>query len=153
MQERKSQKVKIRKGYDPVPRVVFNCTGVPRTKQAMKAECDINNIMRKFEKSGIVDHLSKYDGRYGQFIGAPEYHEAMNQVAEAAEMFMEIPAKIRKRFNNDPAEFLEFVQNEDNRDELVSMGLARAPTPAPEPEKEQEVGSGVTPSDTPSEGV
>ena len=119
----------------------------------MKAECDINNIMRKFEKSGIVDHLSKYDGRYGQFIGAPEYHEAMNQVAEAAEMFMEIPAKIRKRFNNDPAEFLEFVQNEDNRDELVSMGLARAPTPAPEPEKEQEVGSGVTPSDTPSEGV
>ena len=136
------EKVKIRKPYDPVERVPFICTGTPRTKQAMKNECDINNIMAKFEKTGLFDHLTKYNGDYGNFIGAPEYHEAMNAVVEAENMFMEIPAKIRSRFENDPAKFLEFVQDPANTDEIISMGLARAPTPAPNVGDEPEPGPG-----------
>lgn len=32
--------------------------------------------------------------------------------------------EVRKRFNYDPAAFLEFADNPENLDELVAMGLA-----------------------------
>lgn len=148
--------VTIRKPYDPVERVAFECQGPTVVKASFQDECDINRIMRKFEKQGVVTHLRQVEGRYGDFCSAPEYHEACNQVVAAREMFATVPAKIRKRFNNDPAEFLEFAQDPGNVDELREMGLARpestrakqeapggpeggaeAPPPAPEPEPPQ----------------
>ena len=47
-------------------------------------------------------------------------------------MFEELPSQIRKKFNNDPAQFLDFVQNENNKDALYEMGLALAPIPIEE---------------------
>lgn len=37
---------------------------------------------------------------------------------------MALPAQVRAKFSNDAAEFLDFVQNPKNADELVAMGLA-----------------------------
>jgi hypothetical protein len=52
-------------------------------------------------------------------------------------MFMSLPAKIRSRFQNDPGAFLDFVQNPENRDEMIELGLAKAQPRAPvEPEAE-----------------
>ena len=138
-------KVVIRKPYDPVTPVRFETSGESHVKQAAKAECDINTIMAKYEKSGLVTHTARYSGNYGNFIGAPEYHEAMNAVVQADAMFMTLPSSIRKRFGNDPADFLAFVQNPDNAGELVSMGLAKRPSTAPtepEPVSQGDVGDG-----------
>ena len=38
-------------------------------------------------------------------------------------MFEELPATIRKKFENDPAKFLDFVNDERNADEMVELGL------------------------------
>ncbi|AXL15503.1 internal scaffolding protein [Microviridae sp.] len=118
---------KIRKPYDKPVRVSFATVGESRTKQASKKECDMNHIMRKAARTGLVDHVSRYQGRYGDFVGPEDYHQAVNVVIAADNMFASLPAAVRGRFDNDPSAFLDFVQNPENSDELVSMGLKEAP--------------------------
>ena len=86
--------------------------GSSRTKQSFAAETNINNIMAKFEKTALLEHVTEYQGQYGDFTSVPQdFHQAMNQVRDAEIMFMTIPAKIRETYKNDPGEFLEFVEN------------------------------------------
>lgn len=125
--------MQIRKPYDPVERVAFVPKGETMTKQSMSAECDINNIMAKYEKTGIINHARTIEGRYGDFVGAPEFHEAMNQVLRAEAMFAELPSSLRKRFGNDPAEFLAFAQDPANQEEIYDLGLAERPEAPAEP--------------------
>lgn len=133
--------MKIRKPFEPSEGVAFVTEGETMTKQSHQDECDINTIMKQFAKTGLVRHTAAHQGRYGDFIGAPEYQEACNRVLEARQMFESLPAGVRKRFQNDPAEFLAFVHDPANEEELVKMGLAKArkealdaPEPAPEPD-------------------
>lgn len=139
----------------PTPRVQFSTTGPSLTKQSHMKECDINLIMAKWEKTGILEHRNTHEGSYGDFTSAPgDYQESLNAVLDAETMFSELPSKIRRRFGNDPGQFLDFVQDPDNADEMVSLGLSdgpskdevledpptppkpakTAPTPPPEPE-------------------
>jgi len=93
----------------------------------MAPECDINSIMKKYERTGILEHRNRFEGAYGDFTSSPEsYHEAMNSVLLADEMFSTLPSKVRRRFHNDPAAFLEFTANPENAEEMVRMGLATA---------------------------
>lgn len=109
-------------------RVSTSTTGPTLTKQAAKAECDINQILRKYVKTGLMTHINEQSPQYGDFSNPPLYQDAMNRVIEAQKSFMTLPAAIRKRFNNDPAEFLEFVSQPDSLEELRKMGLATTPT-------------------------
>lgn len=123
---------RLRGGARERPRVFAPTGGVARTKQSFKAECDINNIMAKFGRTGAVAHVNRYSGRYGLF--APiDFRDAMETVRQASEMFDALPAKLRARFSNDPAVFLEFVQDKENLPELRKLGLAMAEKPAPVP--------------------
>jgi len=99
------------------------CDDPSLTEQSFKKDCDINYIMAQFKKTGLFSHVSKYHGKYEDFTGYPDYHEAMNIVAQADEMFMTLPADIRARFDNDPGAFIEFVDNPDNAEEMRKMGL------------------------------
>ena len=117
--------MEFRTPYSPHKRLQFTPTGVSRTHQSMAPECDINNIMRRFEKTGVLDHLNRYEGSYGDFTAVPsDYHEAINSVMETNEMFLTLPAKIRKRFGNDPGQFLDFVQDPSNQDDMIKLGIA-----------------------------
>lgn len=109
-----------------------------RTKQAFKDECDINKIMDRYQKTGILPDTIH---RVAQYIDATDpnfdFQHAMEQVAQAKTMFENIPAAIRERFENDPAKFVEFCENPANLPELTEMGLA---TP-----RAQSGGGGSTP--------
>ncbi len=99
-------------------------SGKGRTKQSHRDECDINQIMKRFEKSGMIEHTNNYQGNYGDFTRIPEsYQAALELVREADEMFLTLPAKVRLSFNNDPGHFLGFVQNPENIDEMRELGL------------------------------
>lgn len=109
---------------------VFPGDRVLRTKQEFKQECDVNYILRNYATRGAEAHFAKYGGRYGDFLGPSEYLEAVESARLAQEMFEDLPAKIRKKFSNDPAAFLEFVQNPENAEEMLELGLREKP-PAP----------------------
>lgn len=101
--------------------------GEGRTHQSAKDECDINVIMARWEKSRIIEHVSRTGGSYGDFLDVPQdFHAAMQQVIEAEEAFSSLPSSIRKRFANDPGAFLEFVGDPANENEMRSMGLLKA---------------------------
>lgn len=97
------------------------------TKQSFRDECDVNVLMKRFRNVHGVDFLNRYqgylNGQFGDFSSVVDYRTALDQISEARGYFEALPAKVRSRFSNDPAEFLDFVQNPENRDELISMGL------------------------------
>ena len=64
------------------PRVITPITGESMTKQSFKGECDVNKIMAKFEKTGIIDHYAKYAPTYGE-VPAANLLDAMQIVATA----------------------------------------------------------------------
>ncbi len=105
------------------PRVQFECVGRSRTKQAERDACDINKIMAKYVKTGLVSHLNRHGGDYG-FATSVSFHEAMNVVTKADSMFADLPAEVRRRFSGEPGEFLDFVQDESNHEEMIKLGLA-----------------------------
>lgn len=110
----------------PRRRVQKVFTKPSRTHQEFKDECDINKIMKKFEKTALLTHVNKHPGGYGDFSSAPDYQEALNIVLQATEMFDSVPSHIRKQFGNDPAQFLAFVEDPANAGRMVEMGLATA---------------------------
>lgn len=119
---------KLNRAYGPKRRVRVVNHEPSQTKQSFTQECDINQIMAKFQKTGAIDHLAKHQDQYG-FANSQSFHEAMNIVSTAKSMFQELPSSIRRKFENDPAKFLDFVEDPDNHDELVTLGLANAPIP------------------------
>lgn len=137
--------------YGPHLKVRFETVGPSLTRQASKAECDINRVMERFEKTGILEHRNTFQGAYGDFTEVPQdYHEAVNQVLAADGMFASLPSKIRRRFGNDPAEFVDFVADPRNAEELARMGLSKPeegelldeePGKAPRPSKAAPGGS------------
>lgn len=96
-----------------------------QTKQSFKASCDINNIMVKYVKTGVFDHVRQYQGQYYD-ANPTDYHEAMNIVVNAQQMFDDLPAKARDYFRNDPANFLQFFEDnpEDGPELLYELGLS-----------------------------
>lgn len=107
-----------------------------RTQQHFKEETDINNIMAKFAKTGLVDHVNNIQGAYGDFSTVQDYQLHLDQVMAADAAFMALPSGIRRRFDNDPAHLLAFLQDPRNRDEAIALGLVE-PAPPPEPKGDQ----------------
>lgn len=105
------------------------------TKQSFKDECDVNNIVALYARTQDASLLNARLAA-GQFADLPagfEYQDALNLVVEGRQAFEALPSKIRERFNNDPAKFLEFMADAENQDEAIKLGLAtRRPEPAPE---------------------
>ena len=130
--------VKIIHPYGPKIKVRLTCTGPGKAKQSFQAECDINNIMAKYQKTGLLDHINKHGESYG-FASSLDFTQANQVIAKANSMFEELPSATRNRFDNDPAKFLDFVQNPDNLEEMQSLGLANTPVPGATPDLDRPV--------------
>lgn len=100
--------------------------GSGRTRQSFKEECDINNIMARFSRTGVLDFVNRLEPRYGDVTGL-DYQQAMDVVATARSMFEDLPSALRARFENDPAQLLDFMADPANRDEAVKLGLSPRP--------------------------
>lgn len=95
----------------------------PGARQSFKDECDINNILKKYQKTGVVDWLAKHEGTYAD-VSAFDFMSAQMTIVEAKRMFGDLPSSVRKRFSNDPAEFLLFMEDDSNLEEAIKLGLA-----------------------------
>lgn len=119
-----------------------------RTKQSFVAQCDINNIIKQFRQTGQIAHMSAraLQGTYEDLPDPMDFQDALNIVLDSEAAFATLPSQVRARFGNDPNEFLSFMANPANQDEIIKMGLAtdkRPPPPPPTP---------PSPSSTPSGG-
>jgi phage internal scaffolding protein len=109
----------------------LHCEDATLTQQHYKDECDINNILRQFNVTGLLPE-NTLSPRYGDFTGISDYQSALNQVIAAEDEFMRLPAQIRARFDNDPSNLIEFLENSDNKDEAIKLGLVNKPEDLPQ---------------------
>ncbi len=79
--------------------------------------------MARFLKTGAITHYAAHSEEYGDATQV-DLLDAQLVVAQAQTMFEELPSNIRKKFENDPGKFLDFVQNPANLEEMQELGLA-----------------------------
>lgn len=119
-----SQKVIVRK--DGTVQVGTVNTEESKTRQEFKDECDINHIMKRYEQTGEVHHLNRKSGVYADLAHIGDFQGMMDKIVHAQTAFGELPAEVRFRFGNDPAQLIEFLQDTKNKDEAVRLGLIEA---------------------------
>lgn len=98
--------------------------GESMTQQSDLPQSDIHNIIKQFERTGVLNHDAKYQGTYGDYGSMPDFKEAQYLIANAKSMFNELPATIREEHANDPARFLDWIQNPKNRDAIEEKGFS-----------------------------
>jgi len=99
-------------------------------QQQFAEECDINTIVKRFGLTGELPNGVAMPVS-GDFSGVTDFHSAMNIVRQAQEAFMELPGDIRERFANDPSKVMAFLENPENRDEAIKLGLVAKPAEVP----------------------
>lgn len=110
------------------PHALIFPKGEGRTEEAHAGEANINTIMAKASRGELQDYAAKYEPKYGDATG-PDYLEANILIANANSMFEELPANLRSRFNHDPSQFIEFVNDPENKEELIKLKLIKKPQP------------------------
>lgn len=95
------------------------------TEQHFKDTCDVNKIIRKYDKTGLINHVNEVEAKYGDMTGL-DYKAAMDLVVKIGQEFEQFPSHIRNRFRNSPEKYLEFMENPENREEAIKLGLVRA---------------------------
>ena len=99
------------------------------TEQHYKERCDVNNVIRRYQDTGLLDHVSVLEAKYGD-MPAGEFKQMMDMVIDVQARFAEFPLKIRNKFRNDPEAFFQFMEDPANRPEAIAMGLIRSDWPA-----------------------
>lgn len=89
----------------------------------MAFDCDVNNIMAKYRKTGVFPEVRPGQPVYADFSTTADYHTSLNQVIEAQEAFDLLPAHIRERMGNDPGALIDFVNDPANQEEGEQLGL------------------------------
>lgn len=93
------------------------------TVQSEKDNSDINTIVKRFGLTGAVPSNPRLPLEE-DFMEVTDYHSAMNAIRNAERSFMQIPAEIRAKFDNDPQKFADFCLDPENLDEIDKLGLA-----------------------------
>ena len=91
----------------------LHCEDATLTQQHYKDETDINNILRQFNITGLLPE-NTLSPRYGDFSGISDYQSALNAVIAAESDF----------------ELINFLENDQNYDEAVKLGLVNQKTEA-----------------------
>ena len=100
------------------------------TIQSAADETDINVMIARYQKTGSFHgstNMPTVRPEFGDFVGVPEYQNAMNILLQAHDQFAALPANIRDRFGNSPEKYLAFLSDTSNKEEAIKLGLVNAP--------------------------
>lgn len=102
----------IERHYYRVSRVHHNPTinnEPSKTDQAQASETDINLIVDRFLKRGIMPAF-RGEGQFLDTTTFPDLQQATNAIIESQNIFNSLPSHIRERFRNSPESFFSFLQ-------------------------------------------
>ena len=101
------------------------------TRQEFKDECDLDLMLKRFKRTpegraALANASGFAEGsKFLDVSAIPDFQSARAQLAQANASFMALPAIVRRRFDNDSAQFLDFILNPANIEEARSLGLAK----------------------------
>lgn len=99
-----------------------NTQGPSRTKQSQTVECDVNRIVNRYLKTGVIPPGQK-TGIYADVSALPDFQESLDYVRQAQDDFNRLDVNIRNKFHNNPEELINFLSNPENNAEAVKLGL------------------------------
>lgn len=115
-------------------KVILNCPPEDaRTKQSQAAEADINNILARYSRTKMIEHVARGIPQFIDVSETGDYKTAIDRVRAADAWFNGLPATVRAFFKNDVAGFMDFMGNPENEAKARELGLvpaAGAPAPA-----------------------
>ena len=114
--------MKIKKRYDRPDNVELITSEVSLVQQQFAESTRVRNILDKFMRTGIVEG-NPLPPRYEDVSEVQDYQSAMNLLVNVQGHFDALPSKIRDRFGNDPEKYLAFINDPQNIDEAVELGL------------------------------
>lgn len=91
--------------------------------RAYAKECDINLIVDRFMRTGEMLPPAPEGLQYGDDTARPRYEESKKLVLESEAWFESLPAKLRRRFDNQLSVMMEFMENSDNYEEAKELGI------------------------------
>lgn len=106
------------------------CEDPSLTVQSDSIDADINTIVYRYGITGRMPDNIRLPS-YQDYDEVFDFSTAQRRVLDAEDEFMRIPADVRARFSNDPAQFFNYATNPANYDGLVELGLAKARSPDP----------------------
>ena len=119
------------------------------TQQHFKDETMIDNILQKYAETGFLTDpfTPKRPIQFGDFSDVKDFQTAQNAIALATEYFESLPANVRASFNNSPQEFLNALNDPEQRSKLEELGfVASEESKAPESTPQQAPSADPEPS-------
>lgn len=125
-----------------------------RTHQEFKDEVNVNSIIRKYQRTGMLTHVRENPGVYMDLTDIGDYQEAAQKVVDANTTFNSLSSELRKKFNNDPQNLINYLEDPKNLDEAQELGLvslSRDKIPPKTSTKPPEAPKKADPTPSPSE--
>lgn len=135
--------VQIRKPYDVSTHEGVVFTGASMTQQHFKDECDINNIIDLYTRTGELP-VNANELRYADVSSFTDYTTMRAAMAQADADFLELPSSVRERYHHDVAEFLDAIATDEGRREFNSLMTVDDFRPRPAEGRDFQETDGVT---------
>lgn len=112
------------------------------TNQADMENADINKIMARYEKTGLLTDGFGVERKpvYGDFTQVKDYHSLLSSIRNVERAFGLLPVSLRNRFENDPQKLIDFLDNPENDAEAIKLGLKDRPVVETVVKKEETAG-------------
>lgn len=100
------------------------------TDQSQYKDTDINNIVCRYQTTGLLDSPGAVPFetlQYGDATLLPDYQTALDLVNSVESEFSSLPSEVREKFGHDPMQLLEALQDPTKQQMLQDIGLLSKP--------------------------
>jgi len=101
---------KVRCAFDRKKVSVYKKPGKTMTEQNHARACDINTIMAKYIKTGVMEHIKMYEPTYGD-VSEADWQKSMETICNVKSEFQKLPAYVRKEIGGED-KYLALMQTD-----------------------------------------
>lgn len=88
-----------------------------KTIQEQAAATDINYILERYNRTGLISHVNKHEAQYGEFKEF-DFQRNQNMIAQLTQTFEELPANVRRDFDDKVENFAEYIASQENIEDM-----------------------------------
>lgn len=104
-------------------KVTVSCEEETLTQQQYLEPSKIKNIIKKYGNTGLLHQMKDIEPFFDDVTSPMDYQTAQAKIAKANQSFEALPPETRLKFNNDPAEMLDWLNKSENKEEAIKLGL------------------------------
>lgn len=125
-------RIVYREGDQPVNEGTACTLAEGKTRQSDADEADINKVLHRAMAGAVPLPRPLEDLVYADVSVITDFKEAKDRVTRAEQAFMQLDAKVRARYDNDPALFLDGFSTPEGLAQLEELGVVKVRDPVAE---------------------